>query len=106
MADHAYPDALPAQYRLHWYVLERVLGQGGFGITYLARDTNLDQAVAIKEYLPIDVATRKPDSTVRPRADDQSDRYLIAIFEILNNFFRIGARARCKYSNLLHAFYF
>ena len=75
MGEPAYPDALPPEYRLHWYVLERVLGQGGFGITYLARDTNLDQPVAIKEYLPIDVATRKPDSTVRPRADDQSDRY-------------------------------
>src|SRR5688572_14436068 len=75
MGDPAYPDALPPEYRLHWYVLERVLGQGGFGITYLARDTNLDQQVAIKEYLPIDVATRKPDSTVRPRADDQTDRY-------------------------------
>ena len=45
----AYPDALPPQYRLLWYLLERVLGQGGFGITYLARDTNLDQLVAIKE---------------------------------------------------------
>ena len=75
MSDPAFPDALPPEYRLHWYVLERVLGQGGFGITYLARDTNLDQQVAIKEYLPIDVATRKPDSTVRPRADDQTDRY-------------------------------
>ena len=52
-----------------------MLGQGGFGITYLARDTNLDQPVAIKEYLPTDVATRKADSTVRPRADDQTDRF-------------------------------
>ncbi|MGH8674957.1 MAG: protein kinase domain-containing protein [Burkholderiales bacterium] len=75
MSDLAYPDALPPEYRLHWYVLERVLGQGGFGITYLARDTNLDQPVAIKEYLPVEVATRKADSTVRPRADDQTDRY-------------------------------
>ncbi|HTL25462.1 MAG TPA: serine/threonine-protein kinase, partial [Burkholderiales bacterium] len=75
MSEPAYPDALPHEYRLHWYVVERVLGQGGFGITYLARDTNLDQQVAIKEYLPTDVATRKLDSTVRPRADDQTDRY-------------------------------
>jgi hypothetical protein len=75
MSDSAYPDALPSQYRLHWYVLERVLGQGGFGITYLARDTNLDQSVAIKEYLPVDVATRRADATVRPRSDDQGERY-------------------------------
>ena len=75
MSDPSYPDALPAQYRLHWYVLERVLGQGGFGITYLARDTNLDQAVAIKEYLPVDVATRRADSSVRSRTEEQSERY-------------------------------
>ena len=75
MTDPSYPDALPAQYRLHWYVLERVLGQGGFGITYLARDTNLDQQVAIKEYLPVDVATRRPDASVRSRTEEQSERY-------------------------------
>jgi hypothetical protein len=75
MSDPSYPDALPAQHRLHWYVLERVLGQGGFGITYLARDTNLDQSVAIKEYLPVDVATRRTDSSVRSRTEEQSERY-------------------------------
>jgi serine/threonine protein kinase len=75
MTDQAYPDALPAQHRLHWYVLERVLGQGGFGITYLARDANLDQPVAIKEYLPVDVATRRPDASVRARTEEQSERY-------------------------------
>jgi serine/threonine protein kinase len=75
VSDAAFPDALPALSRLHWYVLERVLGQGGFGITYLARDTNLDQQVAIKEYLPVDVATRQQDATVRPRGEDLRERY-------------------------------
>ncbi len=75
MTDPAYPDALPAQTRLHWYVIERVLGQGGFGITYIARDTNLDQRVAIKEYLPVEFATRMPDATIRSRTEDLRDRY-------------------------------
>ena len=75
MTEQAYPDALQPQYRLHWYTVERVLGQGGFGITYLARDTNLDQLVAIKEYLPVEVATRRPDATVRSRSDTQRERY-------------------------------
>ena len=75
VAEAAYPDALPALSRLHWYVVERVLGQGGFGITYLARDTNLDQPVAIKEYLPIDVATRMGDATIRSRSEELRDRY-------------------------------
>ena len=75
MNDPAYPDALPAQSRLHWFVIERVLGQGGFGITYLARDTNLEQHVAIKEYLPVEFATRMPDATIRSRTEDLRDRY-------------------------------
>src|SRR5262245_25347537 len=75
MPENAFPDALPAESRLHWYVLERVLGQGGFGITYLARDTNLDQTVAIKEYLPVEVATRMADGTIRSRTEDLRDRY-------------------------------
>jgi serine/threonine protein kinase len=75
MTDDAFPDALPNKSRLHWYVIERVLGQGGFGITYLARDTNLDRLVAIKEYLPADVAQRRADSTVRPRSETHAERY-------------------------------
>ena len=74
MSEDAYPDALPAQYRLHWYVIERVLGQGGFGITYLARDTNLDQPVAIKEFLPAEVAARRAEA-VRARTGEHDERY-------------------------------
>ncbi|HSA88399.1 MAG TPA: serine/threonine-protein kinase [Burkholderiales bacterium] len=75
MTENAFPDALAPGYRLHWYVLEQVLGQGGFGITYLARDTNLDQPVAIKEYLPVEVAGRRSDSSVRARTEEHDERY-------------------------------
>ncbi len=43
------------------YRIGRVLGHGGFGITYLARDENLQLRLAIKEYLPRDCATRAQD---------------------------------------------
>jgi len=75
MTEGAYPDALPAGYKLHWYVLESVLGQGGFGITYLARDTNLDRRVAIKEYLPSEFAHRVANSVARPRTGAHAERF-------------------------------
>ena len=75
MTDMDFPDALPPGSRLHWYVLERVLGQGGFGITYLAHDTNLDRRVAIKEYLPTEIARRRSDASARPHTESQSERY-------------------------------
>jgi serine/threonine protein kinase len=70
-----FPDGLPAGHRLHWYVLERVLGQGGFGITYLAHDSNLDRPVAIKEYLPTEIARRREDASARPHTEAHAERY-------------------------------
>ncbi len=43
------------------YQINRVLGVGGFGITYQAHDLNLDMAVAIKEYFPHGLAVREAD---------------------------------------------
>jgi len=54
----AHSDALPAGTRLLWYEVQRVLGRGGFAITYLAIDPHLQQQVAIKEYLPLGLALR------------------------------------------------
>ncbi|MCA0245432.1 MAG: protein kinase [Proteobacteria bacterium] len=50
------------------YRVVAVLGQGGFGITYRAVDTELGREVAIKEYLPTALAVRKDGVTVVPRS--------------------------------------
>ncbi len=60
-------NALPQGHRLQEYELVRVLGFGGFGMTYLGFDHHLDKAVAIKEYLPSDIATRTADHSVAPQ---------------------------------------
>lgn len=44
------------------YLVGRVLGQGGFGITYIGMDLQLQRKVAIKEYYPVGFVGRKTDS--------------------------------------------
>lgn len=61
-----YRNALPLNTMLLEYRLESVLGAGGFGMTYLGWDTNLEKHVAIKEYLPGELAIRALDGSVVP----------------------------------------
>ncbi len=61
--------------KLLWYEIRSVLGQGGFGITYLARDTNLDQDVAVKEYLPSSFASRDSDGRIKALTPEHEADY-------------------------------
>lgn len=65
---------LPAGYKLLEYKIDKPLGGGGFGITYLARDVNLDLPVAIKEYFPSDSVTRVANHCVQVRGDSPEVR--------------------------------
>ena len=62
-------DALPRGSVLREYTIEEVLGHGGFGIVYRARHNELDHVVAIKEYLPSELAVRE-GTTIRARSAD------------------------------------
>ena len=54
---------LPPRLLLHGrYLVVRTLGEGGFGITYLAWDAVSGERVAIKEYFPAGFVTRAPRS--------------------------------------------
>ena len=46
------------------YIIERVLGQGGFGITYAATDHKTGNKVALKEFFPDTMATRQGTTVV------------------------------------------
>ncbi|MDX1487207.1 MAG: serine/threonine-protein kinase [Acidiferrobacterales bacterium] len=86
-------NALPATYRLGEYVIENVLGHGGFGITYLARDTKLSSKVAIKEYFPQAFALRDRQSTIVPTTGER-ENYRWGLQEFLKE-----ARALAKFKH-------
>ncbi len=68
-------NALQPGYELLWYKVKSVLGQGAFGITYLAQDINLNRLVAIKEFLPGQYAMRDGNETVRPVSEDLEEKF-------------------------------
>jgi len=68
--------ALPAGTELVGdYRIERVLGAGGFGITYLAEELALARLVTIKEYFPSDFAARGEGHSAVPRSQESADDY-------------------------------
>ncbi len=94
-------NALPEGYSLHWYEIESILGSGGFGITYLARDTNLNRLVAIKEYFPKEMATREEDSRVNPICDDSAVDFTNGLDRFISEARTV---ARCQHPNIVSVY--
>ena len=65
---------LQAGTTLRGYVIETVLGSGGYGVVYRASHQELGHRVAIKEYLPADLSIRE-EGTVYPRSPDCAETY-------------------------------
>ena len=66
--------ALPRGFTLNEYRIEQAR-LGGFGLTYLATDTNLNLKVAIKEYLPTDWVERAADQSVRSKSAETLETF-------------------------------
>ncbi len=77
------------------YMIGRVLGHGGFGITYLAWDLNLSVKVAIKEYLPGALASRHPgDSRVSVYSGEAKGHFDYGLEKFIEE-----ARALARFQN-------
>lgn len=85
-------DALRSGTELDGYLITGLIGQGGFGVVYVARDTRSNRTVAIKEFLPAAIAGRAPDGRIAPRSVDFA------------NAFATGLKGFLREANLLAEF--
>ena len=76
---------LPGGTRLHDYVVTDVIGEGGFGIVYLAQDLSLQRRVAIKEYMPSSMTLRAAGSNaVALRSQQHADTFKAGLKSFVN----------------------
>ncbi|HBH65748.1 MAG TPA: serine/threonine protein kinase [Erwinia persicina] len=97
------PNALPAGYRFNEFEIKEVIGGGGFGIVYRAWDHLLERTIAIKEYLPVSLASRNEDLAISLRGE----RYQRLFNAGLNSFIQEARLlARFNHPGLLHVLRF
>ncbi|MEY2689840.1 MAG: hypothetical protein RL375_4039, partial [Pseudomonadota bacterium] len=83
-ADLPGPGPLPAGYAVHEFVIEQTLGEGGFGIVYLAHDQLLQRQVALKEYMPGSLAVRRADYGVTLRSERHRESFDLGLRSFIN----------------------
>ncbi len=85
-------NALPIGTRMGEFEIIGLVGEGGFGIVYLAQDHSLERKVALKEYMPASLASRGLNASVTVRS------------ERLQETFEIGRRSFVNEARLLAQF--
>src|SRR5262245_5226795 len=94
MAETVHSNALSVGTVLHEYRIEAVMGADGFGITYRAHDSALQRTVALKEYLPSDLARRGADGNVVALDENTEANYRKGLAQFL-----VEARALAKFAH-------
>ena len=83
------------------YRIQRVLGAGGFGVTYLAEEIALSRLVTIKEYFPADFAARAADQSAVPRSQGCNEDYKWGLERFIEE---AQTLARFNHSNIVRVF--
>ncbi|MES2014855.1 MAG: protein kinase [Pseudomonadota bacterium] len=77
-------NCLPIGTRLTDFEITGILGEGGFGIVYIAFDHSLQRNVAIKEYMPGVLAARADDHSIRVRAERHQETFNVGLKSFIN----------------------
>jgi serine/threonine protein kinase len=94
---------LPVGTHLQEFVVEKLVGIGGFGIVYQASDTLLGRSVAIKEYMPTSMASRRDGATVSVRSEVYTQDFESGKKSFINE---ARMLARFKHAALIEVFRF
>ena len=77
-------NALAVGTRLGEFEITGLLGEGGFGIVYLAYDSSLERHVALKEYMPSAFASRTMMSEVRVKSERHVETFQAGLRSFVN----------------------
>jgi serine/threonine protein kinase len=78
------PSALPLGTKLGEFEIIGLIGVGGFGIVYLAHDGSLDRQVALKEYMPSELAERESTTSVAVRSQRHAEAFAAGLRSFIN----------------------
>lgn len=77
-------NALPAGTSLGEFEITGLIGEGGFGIVYLAYDHSLGRKVALKEYMPAALAARTHASEVAVKSERHAETFRAGLRSFVN----------------------